>query len=109
MTEHGSLANHFNLHSIFMWTMNLSMLGMGLDMAGNIAGPHATIGDALTQSILMMGAYAVSFFTTGLPIGVDMLSNMFNGQILPTSFDMGAMAGGIHHGHSLHGPMHHMP
>ncbi len=96
-----SLSNGFNMHSTFMTVMNVSMFGMTGAMVSDIAGEDASPGDWVVQSALMIGAYALTALTTGLPVGMDTLSNLFNGQWAPTSYDMGAM-------HSMEEEMHDM-
>ena len=105
MAAQKSLSGEFNFHSLFMWAMNISMIGMVMVMVGNIAGGQATFGDALVQGFLMMGVYAVSAFTTGIPVGMDMVGNLFDGDILPNSYEMGghvAAAGADTAGHAVH-------
>lgn len=103
-----SLSGEFNFHSALMWAMNISMIGMVAAMVGNIAGGQATIGDALVQGFIMIGFYAVTAFTTGIPVGMDMIGNLFDGEILPTTYDMGSMhdvssAASDTGGHTAHG------
>lgn len=96
-------AGHNSLTSVFNWhnLMNVSMLGMvAVMVAGTGAAPM--LGDWFVQGFHMMWDFTVQAFTVGVPTGIETLSNLFNGEFMPTTYDMSAMHG-AHGAHAAAG------
>lgn len=90
--------NHSGWHGFHLLHMGLMVLGMGFVMAATAAGANATIGDGIYQTGAMFVMAAVSTITTGIPIGIDMIGNLFEGEIMPTTTEIGSMHAGDHSG-----------